>query len=213
MTNFYNEIMDKITVTPDMHQKILKNLPSAVSRRKKILLFSRIARGASLAACIALLLTAVIAFSGITIKTPEPANNLDDTLMQAVNGIEECASLDDLSAKVNFPVTDLNSLPFTPDKTTYLSFWNNLAEIDYTSDLNSITFRKSKENTDNSGDYNEYPTTEIINISGVSVTLKGTGQTVSLAVWQNGDFSYSISVNNGISKQEITTLIENNIAS
>ena len=72
MTNSYDEIMNKISVTPEMHQRILNNLPPAVSRRKKILRFSRIARDCSVAACIALILATVMMFSDITIKNSRP---------------------------------------------------------------------------------------------------------------------------------------------
>lgn len=212
MTNSYDEIMNKISVTPEMHQRILNNLPPAVSRRKKILRLSRIARGCSVAACIALILTIVMMFSDITIKTPDQTNDPGEELTQAVNGIEECTSLDVLSAKVNFPVAELNGLPFSPQEVTYLSLWNNLAEIDYAGVENTITFRKSKENGDNSGDCNDYETTETLNINGISTTIKGNSQTFSLAIWQNGEYSYSISMTAGITREEMTSLLESNIS-
>lgn len=212
MTNSYDEIMNKISVTPEMHQRILNNLPPAVSRRKKILRFSRIARGCSVAACIALILATVMMFSDITIKTPDQTNDPGEELTQAVNGMEECTSLDELSAKVNFPVAELNGLPFSPQEVTYLSLWNNLAEIDYAGTENTITFRKSKENGDNSGDCNEYETTETLNINGISITVKGNSQTFSLAIWQNGEYSYSISMTAGITREQMISLLENNIS-
>ena len=211
MNNSYHEIMDKITVTPEMRQQILSDMPEKISRRKKRQRMNKIIRYASFAACIALILTAVLIFSGIVSHAPSSPNRQNDDLTQAVNGIEECTSLDELAAKVNFTVTELKELPFTSEQVSYLSFWNTLAEIDYEGSDNSITFRTSREKEDNSGDYNVYESIETVEINGITVTLKGNNQTYSLAIWQNGEYSYSISLENGISKEDLTTLLKANI--
>ena len=142
---------------------------------------------------------------------PSSPNRQNDDLTQAVNGIEECTSLDELAAKVNFTVTELKELPFTSEQVSYLSFWNTLAEIDYDGADNSITFRTSKEKEDNSGDYNVYETNETINVNGITITLKGNNQAYSLAIWQNEEYSYSISLEKGISKEDLTALLNANI--
>ncbi len=211
LNNSYHEIMDKITVTPEMRQQILSDMPEKISRRKKRQRMNKIIRYASFAACIALILTAVLIFSGIVSHAPSSPNRQNDDLTQAVNGIEECTSLDELAAKVNFTVTELKELPFTSEQVSYLSFWNTLAEIDYEGSDNSITFRTSREKEDNSGDYNVYESIETVEINGITVTLKGNNQTYSLAIWQNGEYSYSISLENGISKEDLTTLLKANI--
>ncbi len=211
LNNSYHEIMDKITVTPEMRQKLLSDMPEKISRRKKRQRMNKIIRYASFAACITLILTAVLTFSGIVTHDSSSPDKQENDLTQAVNGIEECASLDELAAKVNFTVTELKELPFTTEQISYLSFWNTLAEIDYDGSDNSITFRTSKEKEDNSGDYNVYETNETVTINGISVTLKGNNQTYSLAIWQNGEYSYSISLKKGISKEDLTTLLKANI--
>ena len=211
MNNSYHEIMDKITVTPEMRHQILSDMPEKISRRKKRQLMNKIIRYASFAACIALILTAVLTFSGIVSHDSSSSSRQDENLTQAVNGIEECASLDELMAKVNFTVTELKELPFTPEQVSYLSFWNTLAEIDYDGADNSITFRTSKEKEDNSGDYNVYETNETINVNGITITLKGNNQAYSLAIWQNEEYSYSISLEKGISKEDLTALLNANI--
>lgn len=211
LNNSYHEIMDKITVTPEMRHQILSDMPEKISRRKKRQLMNKIIRYASFAACIALILTAVLTFSGIVSHDSSSSSRQDENLTQAVNGIEECASLDELMAKVNFTVTELKELPFTPEQVSYLSFWNTLAEIDYDGADNSITFRTSKEKEDNSGDYNVYETNETINVNGITITLKGNNQAYSLAIWQNEEYSYSISLEKGISKEDLTALLNANI--
>lgn len=211
LNNSYHEIMDKITVTPEMRQQILSDMPEKISRRKKRQRMNKIIRYASFAACIALILTVVLTISGIVSHNPSSPNKQNDDLTQAVNGIEECTSLDELAAKVNFTVTELKELPFTSEQVSYLSFWNTLAEIDYEGSDNSVTFRTSREKEDNSGDYNVYDSTETVEINGITVTLKGNNQTYSLAIWQNGEYSYSISLEKGISKEDLTTLLKANI--
>lgn len=211
LNNSYHEIMDKITVTPEMRQQILSDMPEKISRRKKRQRMNKIIRYASFAACIMLIATAILSFPGVASQKTNPYTNQDDDLTQAVNGIEECTSLDELAAKVNFTVTELKELPFTSEQVSYLSFWNTLAEIDYDGSDNSITFRTSREKEDNSGDYNVYETNETVTINGISVTLKGNNQTYSLAIWQNGEYSYSISLKKGISKEDLTALLKANI--
>lgn len=211
LNNSYHEIMDKITVTPEMCQRILSDMPEKILHRRKKLCMNKIFHYTSFAACIALILTAVLTFSGTALHAPSSTPKQDDSQTQEINGIEECASLDELTVKVNFTVAELKELPFTPEQISYLSLWNTLAEINYEGTDNAITFRTSKDKEDNSGDYNIYETTETIDINGVSVTLKGNNQTYSLAIWQNGDYSYSISLENGISKEELAELLKANI--
>ena len=211
LNNSYHEIMDKITVTPEMSQRLLSDMPEKISRRKKRQRINQFIRYASFAACIVLILTAVLTFSGIVSHDSSSPASQDDDLTQAVNRIEECTSLDELAEKVNFTVTELKDLPFTPEQVSYFSFWNTLAEIDYEGSDNSITFRTSREKEDNSGDYNVYESTETVEINGLTVTLKGNNQTYSLAIWQNGDYSYSISLEKGISKKDLTSLLKANI--
>lgn len=62
---------------------------------------------------------------------------------------------------------------------------------------------------DVSGDYNEYAETETVDVGGVSVTMKGENGLVKLAVWTNGDYSYVLSVESGLSQSDMAALVSN----
>ena len=69
--------------------------------------------------------------------------------------------------------------------------------------------RKAPGADDVSGDYNEYAETETVDVDGGSVTMKGEDGLVKLAVWTNGDYSYALSVESGLSQNDMAALVSN----
>ena len=69
--------------------------------------------------------------------------------------------------------------------------------------------RKAPGADDVSGDYNEYAETETVDAGGVSVTMKGENGLVKLAIWTNGDYSYVLSVESGLSQNNMAALVSN----
>ena len=126
------------------------------------------------------------------------------------NGIEECSSIESLSANVGFPVADLSDLPFAVNHTEYLSYWGDLAEIDYQGADGTACYRKSKGEEDNSGDYNEYAEVRTLEAEGFSVTVKGENGTYRLAVWQKDGYSYSLSLEKGADAETFLKIAEEN---
>ena len=55
-----------------------------------------------------------------------------------------------------------------------------------------ITLRKAAGVDDISGDYNEYASVRTADADGVTVTLRGEGETVSGAIWTANDASYAL---------------------
>lgn len=83
-------------------------------------------------------------------------------------------------------------------------------EIIYASGEDEVArVRKAPGADDVSGDYNEYAETESVDVDGVSVTMKGKGGLVSLAVWTTGDYSYALSVEAAISQSDMAALAAN----
>lgn len=68
------------------------------------------------------------------------------------------------------------NLPFTPEQTTYLSYWQEMAEIVYAGEGQTATYRKAPGIADVSGDSNDYTAETVIQAGGCSVALKGTGE-------------------------------------
>ena len=67
--------------------------------------------------------------------------------------------------------------------------------------------RKSIGTDDNSGDYNEYPQQEELMVNDISVTVKGSGDLIYLAVWTDGDYSYSLSCTSGLERSQALAMI------
>lgn len=70
-------------------------------------------------------------------------------------------------------------------------------------------YRKAKETNDISGDYNEYAETDVMDIDGVEVALKGNDGLYNLAIWQNGDYSYSLYIDKGVDYNTFAGIIKN----
>lgn len=194
----YDTIMDKIEVTPDMRQRILQNLETAQPRQRPVL-----RQLCTLAACLAVILCCWFAWKPKEASPPEQG-------MMAVSQIDSVESLQALSEKTGLPLFELTGLPFAVEHTEYVSYWDELAEIQYFGSTDSLCYRKSKGTEDNSGDYNVYPKNEAIEISGSSVTLKGENSGYTLASWTDGTYSYSISVTNALSQDAFRQLIAEN---
>lgn len=205
MKRRYDEVMDKIEVTDEMRRRILSNLQkmdlaAAVTGRTAAI--SRFKRFLPAAACFALLLAGVLAAGHITgMFQPDEPN------AAVANGIVEVDTLQALSAAVGFEAEELEALPFGVETVVYASYWNELAEITYSGEGKTAVFRKSPGTGDNSGDYNSYPSVRESDMGALSVTLKGSGEVYTLAVWRADGYAYSIRLSDGISEPEWQDLI------
>lgn len=200
----YDEIMEKIKVTPEMRQRVLEH----IAREGIAPVLSKAARRSAIrkyfaaAACFTLLLAGAAAVPRLLghIETEPP-------LQQAIPNIAEAESAEALSKLVGFAVTEEFSLPFEVKETAYFSYWNEMAEIDYSGEESSAVYRQSRGRDDNSGDYNAYNDITEITIKNENVTLKGNDGMYSLAIWTDGTYSYSLSVSSGASRESWHTML------
>lgn len=72
----------------------------------------------------------------------------------------------------------------------------------------SAVLRKGKGSEDISGDYNDYAETQSVEVNGQTVNVKGNNGKAQLAVWTDGDYTYSVSVPGFSTLEEMTALIE-----
>lgn len=205
----YDEVMEHIEVTDAMRQRILANIGEMdlkAAPQAKVVRFPSLRRLMPIAACFVFLVAGVFA-----VRNYIPGDAVDPLPSEgvgAVGGIVDVADADALSEAVGFSVKEIAALPFQTNEVTYTSFWGNLAQITYTGADQTVTFRQSLGDEDNSGDYNEYPETETREIGGAAVTFKGDSQTYySLAVWSDGAYAYSFRAENGLTATEWETLI------
>ena len=197
----YDEVMEKLEVTPEMRARILQNVETQMAEpRKKP---NRLRRFAALAACLAVLLVGAMALPKF-ISSPVP----EESETMIANGMVEVTSKEELSEAVGFPVKSAQSLPFFPQSIYYTSYWGEMAQIDYANGGSTACFRQSLGEEDNSGDWNEYPAKESFTVNGCAVTLKGERDSYTLAIWQDGTYSYSLSLSAGQPASVWAELIE-----
>lgn len=195
----YEEIMNRVTVPPEMRQRVLRNVEAArIQKRKRLM-----GQLTALAACLAIALCSWLVWQPRDVQEPD---------VMAIPQIEEAASIDELSAKTHIPLAELTDIPFPVERTEYVSYWENLAEIQYFGGSESLCYRKSQGTEDNSGDYNVYDREETTKVGENSVTLKGTDEGFTLAVWTDGSYAYSISLSTPLSQGSFQALLEENFA-
>lgn len=198
----YDELMEKIEVTPEMRRRVLKRIEGEKisPARPKVLRFPKLKRYLSAAACLVLVIAGAAALPRLI--HPQPPGDV-----QVVPQIEEAPSLGELSRLVGFEVETGFALPFAPEETTYCSYWGELAQIQYSGQGRSATYRQSAGAADNSGDYTAYGDVVETTAGGLPVTLKGDAGVYVLAVWTDGTFSYSLHLSQGASEAEWLDII------
>ena len=83
-----------------------------------------------------------------------------------------------------------------------------LEVIYYDGDAEVARVRKETSEDDISGDYNVYEIEEAVDVTGTQVTLKGSADGYALAVWNEDDYAYAVSVTKKITKDEILQIVE-----
>ncbi len=192
----YDEIMAQIEVMPEMRRRILGNIQVmdlSVNKPAKVIR-PRWKQFGTLAACFALVRVGALTLPRMLPSDSPPASIEGNP----VGGIVQVSSVQELSQTVGFDVADLKHLPFTPEQTTYLVYWKSMAEISCSGEGQTAVYRKAPGDSDVSGDFNEYSAETVIQAGGQSVTLKGTDGAYVLAIWTDGNYTYSLSLSHGV---------------
>ena len=83
----------------------------------------------------------------------------------------------------------------------------DMIQVVYQKDEESITLRKGRGSDDVSGNYSEYDESKEITVGDYQVTEKGNDGNVMLATWTSGDYSYSVDTS-GMSAEAINEIIQ-----
>ena len=207
----YNEIMDKIEVTEDMRQRVLKNIEEECSNADNVIQFpSRNKKKyASLAGVAAVAAVCIIAGKGIIGNTPTVPDNPEGDVM--IQGPVEAGSAQELSNNVGFEISDIKALADKANEIYYSSI-GDIAEIMYSTADNTISYRKAPGSDDISGDYNTYATIVEKEIDNINVTIKGNKDENNVdkffnVTWTKDGYSYSLSFENGVDLTEVENII------
>lgn len=189
MRSAYDEIMEHVVVTEQMRQRVLAGVESAdLGHAGSTARVSHLRRYGAAAACAALLLVgaAVLPQYLEMQQTQRPGQ------VETVPRFTEVSSLAELEDTVGFTVEELTELPFPVTDTVYMAFGREMAEIRYCGETETAVLRKAVGVDDPSGDYTQYAEELVLDINGTSVTLKGEDGRYVLALWQEGDYAWSV---------------------
>ena len=125
------------------------------------------------------------------------------------NPIREYISISELEKAVGFPVSAPEEIHGF--RLTAVSSIDSLAQLIYSDCAQELCFRVSpaaRTEGDNSGNYNHYDFARSEEIDSAAVTMKGFGDTVSLASWQRNQYDYSIGVRSaGVASETMSELV------
>lgn len=187
-------------------------------QKKPAIRFAPWVKYAAAAACAALVLgVGIFAVNQRANIVEQPAESgseavsTDDVgnFVQAVSPYEDFDTLEEAGKAVGFDI----AVPDSFGAFTELSFSaasGKILEVQYCDKDGGcgLSIRKAKGSEDISGDYSEYESTSEIQAGGRAVTIKGNGGKYYLAVWLDGGYSYSVSVTDGASEDELKAVVE-----
>lgn len=125
------------------------------------------------------------------------ADNSKTSAVQPPSPFQPCDTLNVAEEMAGFDLT----LPQTADGLEAIE--NEMIQAFYGEDGSEMLIRKALGSEDISGDYNEYAQIETVD----GVTLKGVDGQFFLALWTNGEYTYSISVGRALSQTDMMVLV------
>ena len=126
--------------------------------------------------------------------------------VQIPNPFIDCASIAEASRAAGFEMRAPEAVG-DYDRVSISAIDGELIDVLYENGDNTVRVRKGAGTEDVSGDYNSYAETAVSQVDGMEVTMKGGAGRVNLAVWTNGEYTYSVSASAGMSRREMADLI------
>jgi len=156
----------------------------------------------------ALLVSAVPDF-GVKTFAAE-ANAKPIYVIQIPNPFVPCETVEDAEKTAGFEITLPNDIPEGYDEQVIQAIKDDLIDVHYKSSDGDLNIRKSNIIDDCSGNYFNYTEMTKIIVSDRNVLLKCRDGKAYVAIWNNGTYSYSISVDDssdGLDKDVMAKLI------
>jgi len=126
------------------------------------------------------------------------------------NPLTEHKTIDELKSAVGFDF----KTPATPDGYSVSLIQDidkSLAEIRFSKGESEISYRISRDTTDNSGVYTEYQSIKTLNIDKTEVSTKGTGDSICVAVWFKDGFCHSVYCEKGITSDMLSAIVKSTL--
>lgn len=203
LKNRYNQAMEKIKVTNEMQERILKGVNETdfhKSSQSKNRFFLQ-KKYLMAAACLVIFLASIVTVPNLLQIEKEPNT-------QVIPNSMNYDTKEELINAVGFEIYDIKEVPFEIKQTTYTAFGTDLAEILYEGEEERVFFRMSRGEDDNSGDYTEYSVVDQILVDNQKITIKGEKDGYNLAIWEDNGYSYSIYSSVNCSKGEVIKMLK-----
>lgn len=144
-----------------------------------------------------------VAASGVS------SSSTHDTPVENVNPYMDFDTLEGAEKAIGFDIEAPESFDEFTER-SYCVLFGEILEIQYRdiSNISGLSIRKSESTEDISGDFTDYEQVSEIIVCDRAITIKGCENAYYLAVWQDGDYSYSVSADNGISENELIEILE-----
>lgn len=124
------------------------------------------------------------------------------------NPIEEYKTIAEAQKALKFKIVVPKEIP-SEYKVKFISTISKQTfQIGYKNEKNEILFRMGQGIENISGDYNVYNVNNTIKLDDKTIKLSGNDKLIKLATWKVKDMSYSISVENGMEKDDIIKIIK-----
>lgn len=204
MKNKYNEIMSRVKVTPQMHDRIMEKINETNFDEKNYNNWKSLGiykKYIYVAASVLFLFAAVITMSYKINVDNKPS-------VLTVPDIREHFSAKELSSNVGYEVKEVKNIPFKVEKITYVSYWGKMSEITYSGENNVLVFRMATSDEDVSGNYDKYNDIKNSRTGSYNVTIKGNNGLYNLAIWQFKHFSYSLQIDQAITESELLNIVQ-----
>ena len=211
----YNDIMNRVELTDEMRERVLKNVKAQVDSKKTdsssetvikpvtkkdpnriMLMRSLIAAAVCLIVAGGIFLAwkvvgnkknTTVSEMETTQGTGVLANGTDNLTGQTLDNIEG------INQALGLKLSDLTTLPFKPDGSTYVVYGND-AVITYTRDIEDtcvLTISKSKDGFEMLAE-NYSISKELLQGDGTKVDLYGEEDGMGYAIWKCGDYFCSL---------------------
>lgn len=159
----------------------------------------------------ALMLTSLAACGQKTNTNENTSENMGT--VQIANPWVDCATLDEAAKLAGFDIAVPGKFDGYPNKVIQ-AIEASMIQVMYfdgdtsAEDSSMVMVRKGTGDEDISGDYNEYPEKETVNIHGVDVQLRGENGLVYSAIWTWNGYSFAINADKGLSRNALANAIE-----
>lgn len=127
--------------------------------------------------------------------------------VQIPNPFVECETLGEAEKLAGFSISVPEKISDQTGERLIQAVKDDLIEVIYHSGEEEVRIRKAPGSEDISGDHNEYAESADETVDDLRVTMRGEGGLVRAAFWTDGDFSFSITSSQGLSREDAAALV------